>query len=259
MDSSIVDTWGDNCMAGLYAWANPDSINVPGQTMVTVYIADASGNVDSCMATITVTDDLPPAALCQNTTLYLDAFGMASITPADLDGGSADNGTITAMAASQTSFTCADVGTLTDTLYVTDGGGNTSFCLADVTVIDTVAPTALCQPITVQLDAGGNASLTSAQVDNGSSDNCAIASLTLDITSFSCSDIGANTVTLTATDVNGNSSSCTATITVQDNLGPHDQLPRRPFRSHQQRLHRHRCGSRHPDHIRQLRCGFRDQ
>jgi hypothetical protein len=225
MDSSIVDTWGDNCMAGLYAWANPDSINVPGQTMVTVYIADASGNVDSCMATITVTDDLPPAALCQNTTLYLDAFGMASITPADLDGGSADNGTITAMAASQTSFTCADVGTLTDTLYVTDGGGNTSFCLADVTVIDTVAPTALCQPITVQLDAGGNASLTSAQVDNGSSDNCAIASLTLDITSFSCSDIGANTVTLTATDVNGNSSSCTATITVQDNLGPTISCP----------------------------------
>jgi hypothetical protein len=36
---------------------------------------------------------------------------------------------ITALAASQTSFSCADVGTLTDTLFVTDDGGNTSFCL----------------------------------------------------------------------------------------------------------------------------------
>jgi gliding motility-associated-like protein len=186
----------------------------------TLIVADAAGNVDSCFATITVVDNNPPNAVCNDTTLYLDAAGSASITPADLDGGSTDNGVITALAASQTSFSCANVGTLTDTLFVTDDGGNTSFCLANVTVIDTVAPVAICQPLTVQLDASGNAVITPAQVDNGSSDNCTIASLNLDVTSFDCSNVGANTVTLTATDVNGNSSSCIATVTVQDNLAP---------------------------------------
>jgi hypothetical protein len=186
----------------------------------TLIVTDAAGNVDSCFATITVVDNNAPVAVCNDTTLYLDAAGSASITPADLDGGSTDNGVITALAASQTSFSCANVGTLTDTLFVTDDGGNTSFCLANVTVIDTVAPVAICQPLTVQLDASGNATITPAQVDNGSSDNCTIASLNLDVTSFDCSNVGANTVTLTVTDVNGNSSSCTAIITVQDNIAP---------------------------------------
>ena len=38
-----------------------------------------------------------------------------------------------------------------------------------------------------------------ADVDNGSSDNCTFT-LGLDITSFDCTNLGANTVTLTATD-----------------------------------------------------------
>ncbi|WP_337225290.1 hypothetical protein, partial [Proteus terrae] len=59
-----------------------------------------------------------------------------------------------------------------------------------------------------------------AQVNNGSSDNCSIATIALDKTAFDCSNVGANTVTLTVTDVNGNSSSATATITVVDNIAP---------------------------------------
>jgi hypothetical protein len=37
---------------------------------------------------------------------------------------------------------------------------------------------------------------------------------------FDCTDLGANTVTLTVTDVNGNSANCTATVTVTDNESP---------------------------------------
>jgi hypothetical protein len=40
------------------------------------------------------------------------------------------------------------------------------------------------------------------------------------VTSFDCDDIGPNTVTLTITDVNGNSASNTAIVTVVDNLPP---------------------------------------
>ncbi|MCB0840430.1 MAG: T9SS type A sorting domain-containing protein, partial [Bacteroidetes bacterium] len=54
----------------------------------------------------------------------------------------------------------------------------------------------------------------------GSSDNCGISGYSLDITNFDCSDIGANTVVLTVTDVNSNSRSKSATITVVDTVRP---------------------------------------
>ena len=54
--------------------------------------------------------------------------------------------------------------------------GNSSSCTAVVTVEDNTPPIAVCQSLTVQLDAAGNASITPAQVNNGSSDACGIAS-----------------------------------------------------------------------------------
>ena len=63
------------------------------------------------------------------------------------------------------------------------------------------------------MDANGQASITTADVDNGSSDNCTFT-LGLDITSFDCTNLGANTVTLTATDGRATTHSATATVTV---------------------------------------------
>jgi hypothetical protein len=60
-----------------------------------------------------------------------------------------------------------------------------------------------CQNITVQLDATGNATIVAGDVNNGSSDACGIASMTISTSSFTCTNIGANNVTLTITDVNG--------------------------------------------------------
>src|SRR5660397_57351 len=93
-------------------------------------------------------------------------------------------------------------------------------CTATVTVEDNVDPVAICKAATVQLDASGNGSITTGDIDNGSNDACGIAGLALDITSFDCSNVGPNTVTLTVTDNNSNSSTCTATVTVEDNVDP---------------------------------------
>ena len=82
------------------------------------------------------------------------------------------------------------------TLTVTDDDGNTVNTTATVTVEDNEVPTIVAQDITVQLDGTGNIIITPAQVDNGSADNCA-ANLSLDITAFDCTDLGANLVTLT--------------------------------------------------------------
>ena len=118
------------------------------------------------------------------------------------------------------SFDCTNIGTNTVTLTVTDQSGNSSAETAIITVEDTIAPTVVTQNITVQLDANGNASINTADVDNGSSDNCAIASLALDTTSFTCDDIGAFDVVLTVTDQSGNTDTATATVFVEDNVAP---------------------------------------
>jgi hypothetical protein len=87
-------------------------------------------------------------------------------------------------------------------------------------VEDNIAPTAVCQDITVSLDATGNVTITAADVDGGSSDNCAIDTMWLDIYDFDCTDLGDNTVTLTVEDHCGLQSTCIATVTVEDDLGP---------------------------------------
>ncbi|WP_458626247.1 immunoglobulin-like domain-containing protein [Winogradskyella sp. PC D3.3] len=107
-------------------------------------------------------------------------------------------------------------GTTVITWTYDDGNGNLSTQTQNVIITDTTNPIVVCQNFTVTLDAGGNASITTADIDNGSSDNCAISSMDLDTYNFSCADIGTNTVTLTVYDTSGNSDSCTATVTVVD-------------------------------------------
>ncbi|MEL6659497.1 MAG: HYR domain-containing protein [Bacteroidota bacterium] len=80
--------------------------------------------------------------------------------------------------------------------------------------------TAVCQDITVNLDANGSLSILPEDIDNGSTANCGLETLTLDVSSFSCDNTGDNTVTLTVEDDEGNSSSCSATVSVEDNEAP---------------------------------------
>ena len=112
----------------------------------------------------------------------------------------------------------------TVTLTVTDEAGNSDTATATVTVVDSAAPTVVTQDLTVNLDATtGLATVTAAEIEDGSSDNCtADADLvfSLDPTSFDCTNVGANTVTLTVTDAAGNEGTGTAVVTVVDNTDP---------------------------------------
>ncbi|MBC5773665.1 cadherin-like beta sandwich domain-containing protein [Pontibacter sp. KCTC 32443] len=80
---------------------------------------------------------------------------------------------------------------------------------------DVTKPTAIAKNISVTLDANGAATITPEQVNNNSTDNCGIQNIALSKTSFSCENVGANTVTLTVTDKSGNTNTATATVTVQ--------------------------------------------
>jgi len=168
-------------------------------------------------------DETPPTALCQNIAVYLDGFGGASVSAADVDAGSFDNCTSTPLTSlSQTTFGCMDVGPNTVTMTVSDQVGNSAMCMSTVTVIDTISPNPQCQDITVFLDASGNVTITPADIDNGSSDNCTSTPLNLGLSqmAFTCTDIGDNTVTLTVTDASNNEATCTATVTVLDTISP---------------------------------------
>ena len=191
-----------------------------GPNNVTLTVTDSNGNSSTCVAIVTVEETTPPVALCQDITVQLDAAGNASITGMDIDGGSTDNCAIVTWDASPNTFTCAEVGGNTVILTVTDGSGNSTTCSSTVTVEDNVAPVAICQDITVQLDAAGMASITTGDIDNGSNDACGIASLALDVMDFTCANVGTNTVVLTVTDNNGNTSTCSSTVTVEDNIAP---------------------------------------
>jgi hypothetical protein len=191
-----------------------------GPNTVQLTVTDVNGNVKTENAIITVQDTIKPTVITQNLTRYLDASGNTSITPAQVDNGSTDNCTIATKTLNVSTFNCSNVGPNTVQLTVTDVNGNVKTESAIITVQDTIKPTVITQNLTRYLDASGNTSITPAQVDNGSSDNCTIATKTLNISSFDCSNVGPNTVYLIVTDVNGNIDSTTATITVLDTLKP---------------------------------------
>ncbi|MFG4003100.1 T9SS type B sorting domain-containing protein [Flavobacterium aquidurense] len=196
-----------------------DCANI-GDNTVTLTVTDVNGNSDSKTATVTVEDKIKPIAITQNITVQLDALGKATITATEIDNGSTDNCAIATITLDKTDFDCSNIGANTVTLTVADVNGNSVSGTAVVTVKDLAVPTVITQNITVQLDATGSTAVIPALINNGSTDNCSIAAMTLDKTTFDCSNIGANTVTLTVTDVNGNSASNTATVTVEDKINP---------------------------------------
>ena len=84
-------------------------------------------------------------------------------------------------------------GTVVFTWGITDENDRSAECKATVTVLDcsndTEPPVAKAKDVTVQLDANGAASFTAGEIDNGSTDNCEIASINVSATSFDCSNL----------------------------------------------------------------------
>lgn len=211
----------DNCgVASIDATPTDFTCADIGDNNVTVTATDGSGNTNNCASVVTVEDNLPPTANCQNISVQLDASGTFNVDAQDVDLGSADNCSVASVTVTPSVFDCSNLGVESVTLTVSDTEGNESTCTSMVTVSDTIPPTAVCQDQTIQLDGSGSATVTAAQVDNGSSDVCGIASLTIDNDSFTCSEIGQNQVTLTVVDNNGNSSSCAAIVMVEETTPP---------------------------------------
>ena len=221
--SDVYDSGSDNCGTVNLVSVTPNAFTCAnlGANTVTLTVNDGNGNTNTCQATVTVVDITSPSVTCQNKTVYLDDTGHASITPSDVYASGSDNcGTVNLQVVSPNAFDCSDLGTNTVILTVNDGHGNPNFCQATVTVEDNIDPTARCKDITVALDASGQTSITGSDVDDGSTDNCAIASRSVSPNAFTCANLGGNSVTLTVFDTSNNSATCTATVTVVDTTPP---------------------------------------
>lgn len=123
---------------------------------------------------------------------------------------------------SGTTLTIVGVGTTTITA---SQGGNVNYNAApDVeqsfSVTDLTNPIAASKDITIYLNETGNASITENDINNYSTDECGIKSLTIDKSNFTSSDVGDNIVTLTVTDYNDNVSTSISTVSVLDTMPP---------------------------------------
>lgn len=193
----------------------PQSFPV-GVTKVTWTAVDVYGNTSTKEQLITVTDNEKPT---------IQAPGGVSVVN---DNGTC-GATITSLGTPSTSDNCGvatitnnapavfPIGTTTVTWTVTDIHGNiTDTAQQLVTVIDNQKPVIVTQTVTVNL-VNGTATISAADVNNGSFDNCGISTISISKTNFTCTDLGANTITFTATDIHGNVSTGTATVLVNGN------------------------------------------
>ena len=201
----------DNCTVASVT-NNAPSLFPIGTTTVTWTVTDASGNTATATQLVNVVDQVAPEATAPsnvtvNTNNFCDATGVNLGTPE-----ATDNCTIASIVNdAPASF---PIGTTVVTWTITDATGNFTTVTQNVTVIDTEAPVVVLQSTAVQLDANGVGVLSFEAIDNGSSDNCGIAAVSIDQTTFDCAQIGFNTVTVTITDNSGNQSVGTVVINV---------------------------------------------
>ena len=227
-DLAYKPTATDNCSVGDPTGTRSDGqpLTNPypvGETKITWNVTDANGNAATPVEQlITITDDQIPVITTSDINLEcaqaLD-FSNAPYAPVLTDncGTKIPSGTRSDGLKIDDPF---PYGTTTITWNVQDVNKNDAAPIdQQVTITDDEDPIVITQNITIQLDASGVASISPADVDNGTTDNCSLT-LSLDKDTFDCSEIGIQPVVLTATDGNNNTASATAEVTVEDNLAP---------------------------------------
>jgi hypothetical protein len=208
----------DNCLATETSPAMTFNCSA-GPQVVTLTVTDGFNTV-TANCSFNVVDNQAPVAHCPASIpdVLLDAAGNGNL-PANIGDGSSTDNCLATETSPAMSFTCADVGTQTVVLTASDGT-NSSTINCSFNVVDNVFPAANCVSQTIQatLDANAQYTVDPSQLNENSTDACGILSLAASPAVLDCQHEGTNTVTLTVTDNNGNTASCTATIEVAEFL-----------------------------------------
>lgn len=219
----------DNCPGAVVTHVGDVIVNQTCSNRFTInrtYKAtDAAGNFSTCVQTITVNDITPPTLTCPAPV----TVSCASAVPAPniaLVTGVSDNcagaGAVTVSFVSDviSNQTCANKYTITRTYKATDACGNSATCTQLITVNDVTPPVITC-PANINATTPVGSCTAIVNFTPTATDNCSgavtIVSTPASGTAF---PIGTTTVNSVATDVCGNSSSCTFTVTVADGQLP---------------------------------------
>ncbi len=187
----------DNCPGVTVTGVRSDALALNalypvGTTTITWTATDAHNNIVTVTQTITVTDnELPKIIVSANQTLPTtpgDCGAIVTIAPPVVSDNCQVQSVTNNFNGTGDASGHFNPGPTTITWTVTDIHGNINTATQTITVIDNESPVAIGQDVTVYLDATGHATLTADQVDNGSTDNCSIATKTLSKTDFDCSN-----------------------------------------------------------------------
>lgn len=202
-----------------YSWSNGASgsaiNNLAGGTY-TVEITDANGCGFISTATVTEPSPLSPIEmetvnpLCPN-----DASGSATAT---ITGGTTPYTYLWSNGTTSNMLTNAASGNYS--IQISDANGCQSSASVFLVATDDEAPTLTAQNATIALNNSGLAQVSLVNLNAQFNDNCGIANTVLSPQNFDCSQLGAQIVTLTVTDLSGNTASTTVTVTIVDNTVP---------------------------------------
>jgi len=193
-----------------------------GDTEVTYTAIDLHGNQITSSFMVTVTDDEVPVISNLSTDLVIEAeAGLCSAVVLWDAPSAADNCAIAELLSSHNSGDVFQLGS-EEVLYTAiDSSGNETVASFVVTVIDTQNPQIVDLPadITSTNDSGVCGKLVDWALPSAT-DNCATDSLISDHQPGDLFPVGTTTVTYTATDSSGNSSSASFTVTIEDTEAP---------------------------------------
>ena len=223
--SIVVDyttpTGTDNCSVpstNLTAGLGSGSSFPIGSTVETYTVIDGAGNEASCSFTITVNGVGPPeisdcpGPITQGTDADVCEAQVSWVAPT-----ASDEGSVVSFTSTHSPGSIFPLGTTTVTYTATDNDGNTTTCSFDVVVEDTEAPQIDCPSnISTTVAAGVESTVIDYAVPVGT-DNCsgAITDQVGGLGSGSAFPLGTTTETYEVSDVAGNSTSCSFTITVE--------------------------------------------
>ncbi len=219
----------DNC-TGLITAQTPDALSytIQGTYTITWTYNDGNGNTSSQTQTVIVKDITAPvlSGVPANAAVSCDNI------PAPATVNATDNcdasPVITYAEQSTQNADVQSVGhyqyTITRTWTATDVNGNSSSASQIITVNDSKAPVITAPANIIQSNDDGQCSAV-VTYSASANDNCSPVTISYSIASGTAFPVGVSTVTVTALDVSGNSSSVDFTVTVNDTEKPAIKAP----------------------------------
>jgi gliding motility-associated-like protein len=222
--SWTVPVASDNCTATPTVTGNfnpGDQFPVGTTTTVTYTAQDAAGNSATCSFTVTVNDNTAPVITGCPAGIRVTTDAACQAIATWIPPVAADNCPVM-LTSTHNPGDAFPTGTTTVIYTATDGAGNVTTCSFDVIARDAVAPVFANCPGDITASASDTGCGASVRwTPPVASDNCpGIVSLSADHAPGDLFVVGTTTVTYTATDISGNSTTCSFTITVNDATSP---------------------------------------